>query len=187
MIYSKCCYIWLHFNQPWKEKNACWIRCWIYQASWVMLTSQTLITWGWVKDYTKLFHLLEHKRVKIIFMCLSISLLCLTTVMAESLYNTLHMAKLVVIWLTMEVPQGTQKIEGWAIIFISYFPLTPNNPIITSCSPLVTILEWVVMAMEISNQLSHVSCHMVDDDIKGQNLSPGVLQISFEIQSWEQQ
>ncbi len=43
------------------------------------------------------------------------------------------------------------------------------------------------MAMEISNQLSYFSCHMVDDDIKWQNLSPGVLQISFEIQSWEQQ
>lgn len=107
--------------------------------------------------------------------------------MAESPYNTVHMAKHVVMWLTMEVPQGTQKIEGWAITFISYFPLTPNNPIITSCSPLITRLEWVVMAMEISNQLSHVSCHMVDDAIKGQNLLPGVLQISFEIQSWEQQ
>ncbi len=107
--------------------------------------------------------------------------------MTEIPYNTVDMAKHVVMWLTMEVPQGTQKIEGWAITFISYFPLTPNNPIITSCSPLITRLEWVVMAMEISNQLSHFSCHMVDDDIKWQNLSPGVLQISFEIQSWEQQ
>jgi len=64
--------------------------------------------------------------------------------MAESLYNTLHMTKHVVIWLIMEVPQGTQKIEVWAITFISYFPLTPNNPIITSCSPLITILEGAV-------------------------------------------
>lgn len=93
MIYSKCCYIWLHFYRPWKEKNACWIR-WcsysLYQANWVMLTSQTLITWGRVKDYIKLFHLLEHKSVEIIFMCLSIFSMPYKSYGRKSLQHTPH-------------------------------------------------------------------------------------------------